>query len=114
MSFTRLAGLVGRAPSRPSRTAPADKVLSDYVGYILMRLPPPWHYTCLRRGIVMYHLLRRAGRDVGLRIGVRKQQGELLAHAWLVKDGAAYLEPNKAEHEAFQVIATFPATAPAR
>ena len=105
---------MGRAPRQPSRTAPTDQVLSGYVGYILMRLPPPWHYTCLRRGIVMYHLLRRAGRDVGLHIGVRKQEGSLQAHAWLVKDGAAYLEPNPDEHKSFQVIASFPAAAPAR
>ena len=75
---------------------------------VLRRLPPPWRYTCLRRGIVMYYLLRHAGRPAQLHIGVRKSGGALQAHAWLVMNGAPYLEPDREEHAAFQVIASFP------
>jgi hypothetical protein len=112
VSFAGLAALVGRRAARLSATAPDDMVLSAYVASILRRLPPPWRYTCLRRSVVLYHLLRRAGRDISLYIGVRKSGGGALqAHAWLVRDGAPYLEPDRDEHRAFSVIATFPETA---
>lgn len=83
-------------------------MLAAYVSQVLRRLPPPWRYTCLHRSLVLFHLLRRAGRPVGLHIGVRKNDGTLQAHAWLVHDGAPYLEPDANEHRAFQVISTFP------
>lgn len=114
VSFARLAALVGGMPRRPPASPPDDTAVADYVTSVLSRLPPPWRYTCLRRGIVMYHLLRRAGRPVGLHIGVRKDQGVLQAHAWLVRDGRPYLEPEREGHASFKVIATFPDPAPAR
>ena len=87
---------MGRIPGRARSREPDDSALSAYVGRILRRLPPPWRYTCLRRSVVLYHLLRRAGRDVSLSIGVRKSgAGALQAHAWLVRDGAPYLEPDR-------------------
>jgi len=112
VSFARISALAGRRPARFNSVAPDDAALSAYVGQVLRRLPPPWRYTCLRRSVVLYHLLRRAGREVSLNIGVRKSgDGALQAHAWLVRDGAPYLEPDRDEHRAFSVIATFPETA---
>jgi hypothetical protein len=109
VSLARIASLVGRSPKRRSVTAPDDEVLAAYVGQLLHRLPPPWHYTCLRRGLVLYHLLHRAGRPVALHIGVRKDAGGLLAaHAWLVKGGAPYLEPDPRHSATYAEIATFP------
>ena len=110
--LSRISALAGKGPGRESADGPDDRVLSAYVGQVLRRLPPPWSYTCLRRSVVLYHLLRRAGRDVSLYIGVRKSgAGALQAHAWLVRGGAPYLEPDRDEHRAFSVIATFPETA---
>ena len=110
VSLTRIASVAGRSPRRGSVTAPDDEVLAAYVGEVLRRLPPPWRYTCLRRGIVLYHLLRRAGRPVALHIGVRKDaSGTLAAHAWLVKGGAPYLEYDPEHSATFAEIATFPA-----
>ena len=43
---------------------------------------------CLTQAIVARRLLRKAGQETDLRIGVRRgDQRELLAHAWLEKDG---------------------------
>jgi len=114
MSFSRLAAMASGTVAHPRRPAPPDTLLAAYVAQILRRLPPPWRYTCLRRSLVLFHLLRRAGRPVGLHIGVRKRDGSLQAHAWLVQDGAPYLEPDADEHRAFQVIATFPDDTAAR
>ena len=109
VSLTRIASMVGRSPKRGSVTAPDDEVLAAYVGQVLRRLPPPWRYTCLRRGLVLYHLLRRAGRPVALHIGVRKDVGGLLAaHAWLVEGGAPYLEGDPAHSARYVEIAIFP------
>jgi hypothetical protein len=48
-----------------------------------------WPTRCLHRALVARWLLRRQGIDVALRIGVRRDGGVLLAHAWLECDGQA-------------------------
>jgi hypothetical protein len=110
VSLERIAAAAGRGPTRtPRGAAPDDEVLAAYVGRVLRRLPPPWRHTCLRRGIVLYHLLRRAGRPVALQIGVRRTaEGALAAHAWLVKDGRPYLEPGQDQSVSYAPIAAFP------
>jgi hypothetical protein len=109
VSLARISAAAGRLPRGPRGAAPDDTALSAYVEQVLRRLPPPWRYTCLRRGVVLYHLLRRAGRPVALHIGVRKDAaGALAAHAWLVKDDAPYLESDPAHSATFSEIARFP------
>ncbi len=39
--------------------------------------------TCLRQSLLVYALLRRRGLQPELKIGVRKQGGEMDAHAWV-------------------------------
>lgn len=43
--------------------------------------------SCLRRSLLIGHLLRRRGPV--LRIGVAKRDGQVRAHAWLVVEGAS-------------------------
>ena len=43
--------------------------------------------TCLTRSLLLRWLLRRYGTPSDLRIGVRFEEGELAAHAWVEKDG---------------------------
>jgi hypothetical protein len=112
VSLERIARLAGAAGAPRSRGAPDDDVLAAYVSQLLYRLPPPWRHTCLKRGVVLYWLLRRAGRPVALHIGVRRDgAGALAAHAWLVKDGAPYLEQDPAHSARFTEIARFPSPA---
>jgi hypothetical protein len=109
VSFARLAARAAGDARRGTAGAPDDEILADYVAKRLRRLPQPWRYTCLRRSLVLFYLMRRGGRSVELHIGVRRNDaGALQAHAWLVKDGAPYLEPNREEHRSFRVIARFP------
>jgi len=110
-SFARLASWLGR-PSRTITRPVDDASLSDWVDARMIRLPPPWRRTCLTRGAVMFGLLRRAGRPVTLRIGVRRDGGRVAAHAWLVRDHAPYLESRDEVHGTFQVIAEFPPGTP--
>ncbi len=73
------------------------------------RLPWIWRSTCLKRASVLYALLRHAGNDIGMRIGVRRgDDGAFLAHAWLVRDGEPYLEPATGDPSTYRTIAEFP------
>ena len=42
-----------------------------------------YHATCLRRSLLVWWWLRRMGIQPELRIGVKKVDGQLYAHAWL-------------------------------
>ena len=62
---------------------------------------------------MLYYLLRSSGRTVNLCIGVRRDEhGELLAHAWLVRDGSIYVEPTSTSEvvSEYTLIAQFPDT----
>ena len=49
----------------------------------------PYRATCLRQSLALWWLLRRRGIAAEVRIGVRKEEGELLAHAWVEHGGRA-------------------------
>lgn len=107
-SLERLAGRLGAGGSRPSPPLPLERVVG-WVDILLHRLPWPWRFTCLKRAAVLYALFRRSGMQVELWIGVRRDSdGALAAHAWLVRDGAPYLEALADSLSTFQVIARFP------
>jgi len=50
---------------------------------------------CLRRALVLRRLLRARGVATELRFGVRKEEGRIVAHAWLEHEGRS-LDPNPA------------------
>lgn len=107
--FSRLAARLGGTDSGPARSDLDDAALARWVDRLLRHLPGPWHRTCLKRSAVLYHLLRRAGRPVELWIGVRNTETRALgAHAWLVREGAPYLESRPEHASRHTVIARFP------
>jgi Transglutaminase-like superfamily len=108
-SFARLARWLGRGRAgRAARASLDDAALADWIDRLLGAAPGPWRKTCLRRAAVLYHLLRRAGRPVELWLGVKRNDGALAAHAWLVRDGRPYLEPDVEIALAHEPIARFP------
>jgi hypothetical protein len=52
-----------------------------------------WPTTCLYRSLAGYARLRSAGAEVQFVIGVGRHDGELVAHAWLERQGAPLGEP---------------------
>ena len=66
---------------------------------------------CLRRSLVRYVLLRRAGVAVAVQFGARKAaaagRSRIAGHAWLTVDGQPYAEPRE-NYEGFAVIYTWP------
>lgn len=56
-----------------------------------------WPMTCLPRSLALQALLRRHGISADLRIGVRREAGELRAHAWIEQAGRPVGEPADVE-----------------
>jgi hypothetical protein len=112
MPFDRLARWLGagRAATAAGTSAHLDDGrLAAWVDRLQRRLPGPWRRTCLKRAAVLYYLLRRAGRPVTLCIGVKRAADRpFAAHAWLVRDGAPYLESEPDNAHAHTLIARFP------
>lgn len=51
------------------------------------------HPTCLEESLALWWLLGRQGIACELRIGVRKQDEKIEAHAWVEREGNALNEP---------------------
>jgi hypothetical protein len=110
VSLERINRWIGRSgnPARPDDTVD-DESLAEWVDRVLVRLPPPWKKTCLKRAIVLHYLLRRAGRPAELHIGVRRDEtSALAAHAWLTRSDQPYLETGADHIGDYQVLASFP------
>ena len=104
----RLAAWIGRR--RPSGDLPPpDADFAEWTDRVLGPLPPPWRRTCLRRSVVLYYLVRRAGRSAVLHLGVRRDAaGGLEAHAWLSRDGVPLLEPPTNRVDSYHILTSFP------
>ncbi len=117
VSFARMERLLdGLGHALPAARVD-HRAAARWVDALLLRLPPPWRFTCLRRATVLYHLLRSAGAPMTLCIGVRREaDGSLHAHAWLLTDGALSLEPARIAERVsmFTEIARFPTPAESR
>jgi hypothetical protein len=66
---------------------------------------------CLRRALVRYHFLRRAGVPLVLNFGARFVKGkpdrEVTGHAWVTLNGAAYFE-DSVNYQGFTVMLQYP------
>lgn len=95
LGYHRTRALLERLSRPPQRPIPADpgvgttadtaQRLARLVGIAANH--GPYRATCLRQSLALWWLLRRRGIPAELRIGVRKQQGELQAHAWVEHQG---------------------------
>jgi hypothetical protein len=53
------------------------------------------HPSCLAKSLTLWWLLARQGISSHLRIGIRKENEKMEAHAWVERDGAALNEPDE-------------------
>jgi len=53
------------------------------------------HPSCLAKSLTLWWLLGRQGITSRLRIGIRKQNDQLKAHAWVEREGVALNEPEE-------------------
>lgn len=68
-------------PRRPQSAADCARAVRRARSYGLFR------GNCLSQSLALVWLLRRAGHDGHLRIGVKSEAGRLLSHAWVELDG---------------------------
>lgn len=57
-----------------------------------------FHPSCLAKSLALRWLLARQGISSQLRIGVRKENQKMEAHAWVERDGVALNEPDEHHH----------------
>ena len=53
------------------------------------------HPSCLAKSLTLWWLLMRQGIAADLRIGIRKENEKMAAHAWVERNGAALNEPEE-------------------
>lgn len=90
----RVGALLRRLGGRSRREISADR-LARLVGIAGRHHLRPM--TCLPRSLALQALLRRHGIEADLRIGVRREAGELRAHAWIEQAGSPLGEPEDVE-----------------
>lgn len=56
------------------------------------------HPSCLAKSLTLWWLLGRQGISSRVRIGIRKENGKLEAHAWVEREGIALNEPEERHH----------------
>ncbi len=57
-----------------------------------------FHPSCLVKSLTLWWLLGRQGIASQLRVGIRKESGNLEAHAWIEREGIALNEPEEQHH----------------
>jgi hypothetical protein len=67
----------------------------------------PFRRTCLRRSLVLAHLLRRSGIEVHICFGVREGEASLHGHSWLSREGRPFLESGESWRE-YSCVFTLP------
>lgn len=87
VSLERLARMM--ASRRDRRRDPVREQLIARIGARLWRHAPG---PCLERSLAIYRQLGLAGAAPRLAIGVAKDGGAVVAHAWVLLDGTALLE----------------------
>lgn len=109
-ALTDLTPANAGAPEAGQRTIGEDAVrnLADIAALLDRRSPLG---LCLRRSLVRYHFLRRAGVPVVVNFGARFKDGrpdrEVTGHAWLTLDGEPYFEAGE-NYRGFAVVLRYP------
>lgn len=70
----------------------------------LARTHTAWRNTCLYRSAAQYLVLKDFGRPAAIRIGVKdgvhKDEGDVLAHSWVLHDGPELVQDSDMTYEA--------------
>lgn len=100
--FRRTVAWLGRAgaPANATAVIASDQILRARhvcrrVAQIATRVP--WRTSCLVQAVAGCLLLRRRGIAATIRLGVKKDNGALAAHAWLMVGGQVVLGGQAAE-----------------
>ncbi len=99
---------MGRHTSRPAPAQPApDGAFPQRAAAGVRRAARPLPYaTCLPQSMTLWWLLQRRGIQSELRLGVRKEGGDLKAHAWVEVEGVPLNDHGDLRHRysAFELL----------
>lgn len=94
IGFDRLVRRLGRV-GRARRPVVLDGQRAARLVEAVSRLYP-FNPTCLKKSLVLFWMFRRRGMPADLRIGVRKVNGQLEAHAWIEQEGRVLFDEDTA------------------
>jgi hypothetical protein len=60
--------------------------------------------NCLERSLVLYRLLSQYGSNPRLILGVNRADGRIAGHAWIEKDGRAFLDDTEHSYERLAIF----------
>lgn len=83
---TAIASLLNQDISLPPEAQAPVVAKTTRMVNIATRYSPLWT-NCLKKSLVLWYLLQRQGINSELRIGVRKDEGDFTAHAWVEYQG---------------------------
>lgn len=63
-----------------------------------------WPITCLPRALVVWRMLAARGIPSRVRIGVRREEGSIRAHAWVEAGGRPLAEPERVDERFLPLI----------
>jgi hypothetical protein len=111
----RVHGLTGvlerigtTSPRRRSKSSEFDstiRIVRRVAALGLFRLPM-FPRTCLREALALYHVLSHAGQPVEFCVGVRKAEGDLLAHSWVSLHGTPIIPADRVQ--GFRLLYSYP------
>ena len=117
-SVTRLLRACDLGAPRP----PADpSLVVACVGSVFARHPGSSRSLCLKRSLTLYRFLGGPASGLQVCFGVRyaaggprpgQRWGQIEGHAWLLKNGAPYLEMGDPDFRRFRVIFCHPSREP--
>lgn len=87
-----------RAPSWSEPLPGAGNAVQLLVVGVRRAAQPLPYATCLPQSLTLWWLLRRRGVQSQLRLGVRKEGGDLKAHAWVEAGGVALNDRDDVRH----------------
>ena len=95
--FTELQAFAARLASRPTLSSGQIEniLLSLRVAVDRARYNHLYSMTCLRRALTLQRLLSKQGISTELKIGARKDNSQLNAHAWIEYQGQTIGEPEE-------------------
>lgn len=90
--------LAGRPPAGGARRAMSEEELQRLAFLVGVAARAGFtRHTCLPRSLVLQRFLIHRGVPAELRIGVRRENGQIAGHAWVEVEGAPVGEPEDVE-----------------
>jgi hypothetical protein len=82
-------------PSNPRNQAANQRIAALRLAVDRARSHHIYRMTCLRRSLALQKMLTSGGIESQLKIGVRKNNGDFQAHAWIEYQGEPIGEPER-------------------